>query len=225
MANIELIESKKGLLKKVAIPVAAIILFSTGYGFGSNGAKTELNGEKMKYEEVAKEIKSEKEDLKTYKATVKEIQAKIKTVNNDYAARKTEFDEAKKIADSIKGATGQLDTLSSNIESKKKEIGSLDKDIEAKKDELASIEGTIKVKKDAPKSLSAGTYTIGKDIPAGRYKATPVGGGSNLVTFDLEGIPDVNTILGSSGEPSYTFEAIDGYKLQTESAVKLTPIE
>lgn len=80
--------------------------------------------------------------------------------------------------------------------------------------------------KSTPKKLSAGKYTVGKDVDAGRYKVTPVGEGSNFVVYGGGDETDVtvNTILGQDGEPSYTFDCSNGDVIQTESTVKLTPV-
>jgi hypothetical protein len=229
MGNIELIESKKGLLKKVIIPAVAIILFSTGYGLGSSGAKTEINGEKVKYEEVTKEIKSAKEDLKTYQAKVVEIQTKIKSVQTEYAENKTEFDTAKKIADQKATITGQLASVESDLEAKKKESSTLDGEIKSKKKELAKVESAIIEKDEAPVKLPAGQFLVGKDIPEGRYKVLAIGRGSNFKVYDSDGSNVVNTIIYSGnpdfGVSEYVTVLSEGYIIDASSAFKYVPVD
>ncbi|QGQ48788.1 hypothetical protein E6W99_25895 [Metabacillus sediminilitoris] len=84
------------------------------------------------------------------------------------------------------------------------------------------MEGRLIETGEEPKILSAGQYIVGQDIPQGRYTVTPVGEGSN---FFVDGVGEVNTILGSYGEDSYTFFTVDGDVIQTEAKVKLTPVE
>ncbi|REB08895.1 hypothetical protein DVB69_06425 [Sporosarcina sp. BI001-red] len=87
------------------------------------------------------------------------------------------------------------------------------------------MEGKVQKAKGQPKMLNAGKYTVGRDLPEGRYIATPIGRGSNFIVYSSGGSLDVNTILGSYGEASYTFFADEGSSIETESQVKLTPIE
>jgi hypothetical protein len=232
MANLEFLGDKKNLLrKKVVIPVAisAVILLSIGFSMGNSSANTELNGQKMKHEEISKEIKSAKKDLKTYEVKVVEIQSKIKYVQTEYAENKTEFDAAKKIADEIDGTKGQLDTLNNDIETKKTESSSLDAEIKKKKDELAKIENVIVVKNEAPIRLPAGHFLVGKDIEPGRYKVVAVGQGSNFMVDDLEGNNVVNTIIYSSpedgGVTEYITDLNDGDTINAESPFKYIPVE
>ncbi|WP_235425141.1 hypothetical protein [Heyndrickxia ginsengihumi] len=117
----------------------------------------------------------------------------------------------------------KLADIKSNIDDANTELKSVNSKISSAKSELSSVNGQITAAKSAPKTLNAGHYIVGKDVPASRYKAVPVGDGSNFVVYD-SGDPVVNTILGSDGEPSYVFEATDGEEIQTESTVKLIPI-
>lgn len=70
--------------------------------------------------------------------------------------------------------------------------------------------------------MPAGYYTEGQDVAHGRYKVTPIREGFNFIVNDGE---TVNTILGSYGEASYTFNVDDGDTIRTEASVTLTPLE
>ncbi|PKH10156.1 hypothetical protein CXF70_11425 [Planomicrobium sp. MB-3u-38] len=84
----------------------------------------------------------------------------------------------------------------------------------------------IKEKDEEPIQLSAGTFIVGQDVPPGRYKAEPVGRGSNFQTYDDSGSIDVNTILGGTyGEAEYIFYVFDGYIIENHSTATLTPVE
>jgi hypothetical protein len=47
--------------------------------------------------------------------------------------------------------------------------------------------------------LYSGTWTVGEDIAAGRYKASTPSGAGNFVVYDNSGLPGTNEILGSGG--------------------------
>nr|WP_263326945.1 hypothetical protein [Neobacillus sp. Marseille-Q6967] len=229
MASLDFVLNKKVFLKKVAIVAVAVIIFvSSGYGIGLNSAKTEINGEKLKYEEVVKEIEDAKKDIDTYEAKVKEIQSKIKSVNNEYAQRKTEFDEALKIFEQKDTIAAEVTKLSGEVESKKGEIATLDTSIQSKKNEIASLDQVIKEKKEAPIQLPAGQFVVGKDIPAGRYKVLPVGRGANFFVYDSNGNNVVNTIIYSNsdfGVSEYITLLSDGYIIDAHSSFKYVPVE
>jgi hypothetical protein len=78
----------------------------------------------------------------------------------------------------------------------------------------------------APVTLYAGTWTVGQDLGAGRYVATPGAGQSGNFIIDNEG---VNEILGGSsstgGVPNVTFTVNNGDVIEISGLgqVKLTP--
>ncbi|MBA4537828.1 hypothetical protein H1Z61_11970 [Bacillus aquiflavi] len=83
-------------------------------------------------------------------------------------------------------------------------------------------------KEEEPRTFSAGQYIVGKDFPEGRYKAVPVGEGSNFQVFNgSSGIATVNTILGSGrySEKEYVFFTSNGDIMETQATVQLIPIE
>jgi hypothetical protein len=95
-------------------------------------------------------------------------------------------------------------------------------ELDAVNEKLASATGQLQKAESQPITLNAGTYTVGQDVPAGRYTVTPVDEGSNFFVYGSSGYADVNTILGSWGEESYTFYTSAGDSIQTEAKVKLT---
>jgi exonuclease VII large subunit len=192
--------------KSIAIySVSSIVLLLIGSAIGSSGAQTTLNGKKMDAETLEKQINQLKTELNDLKEKNKEAFDIV--ANKDKA--KTELDKLQKELASTKS---QLDNANSQLADKQKE--------------LAVLSGQIQEAKSAPKTLQAGFYVVGSDIPAGRYKATPIGSGSNFIVYDGE-MPVVNTILGNDGlgVPSYTFDCKDGEKIQTEAPVQLTPLQ
>lgn len=77
------------------------------------------------------------------------------------------------------------------------------------------------------RTLEAGEYVVGKDIAAGRYKATPTGQGGDFFVRSSSGLPIVNTTLSSAigGDKYAIFSCSRGYKIKTQEAVKITPVE
>lgn len=206
--------------KKFWLKVAAgFILFSIVYGMGSSAAKVELEDTKVKYDELVYEIQT-KEDL------LSDVEKDLTDLQEDVKKHKSDYEKAMEVVANKQAIESEIATLTKDVDSKKAEITELDKTITTKKGELASIEGSIKAKKDAPKNLSAGTYIVGVDVPASRYKAVPLGNGSNFVVYSASGNLEVNTILGkgSFDEPEYIFFADEGDVIETHSSVQLIPV-
>jgi hypothetical protein len=201
------LKSKK-LWKTVAIIVGLLI----SYGIGSSGAEVTLEKEKVNYEELIKKIESAKVELKKEQANLD--------------SKKKEVSEALALVNKKESLTLEVQKLEGELKSKKDEVTSLNNDIQSKKTELEKLTNIVKTKKEEPKVFSAGQYIVGKDFPAGRYKAVPVGEGSNFIVFDKnDGTAKVNTILGTFGEPEYVFFCSDGDIMETHAKVKLIPVE
>ena len=72
--------------------------------------------------------------------------------------------------------------------------------------------------------IPPGMYTVGKDIPAGRYKIH--GGSSNFFVYSSSGSLEVNIILGGRyGVEEYLYTFKSGDEVEARSSFKLTPIE
>jgi SMC interacting uncharacterized protein involved in chromosome segregation len=199
-------------LKRIAIYTAiALLVFFIGSGIGSAGAEITLNEKKVDAIALDEEISRLKKEI-----------ARLETELNDL---KTKNKEAFDIVANKDKAKAEFDQLQKDLASAKSELENLNAQISEKQKELSKLTGQVQVAKTAPKKLQAGYYTVGKDIPAGRYQAVPVGQGSNFVVRDEAGSLVVNTILGEIGVPSYTFECMDGYMIQTEAPVKLIPLQ
>jgi|SRR5690625_3473576 len=201
--------------KKVWYIVLAIILMGAFYGIGLNGAKAEVNGAKLKHEDIVKEIDTASSELD-------EIQDQIKEAQGELDDKKDEFDEAQNVLDQKKDTQDELSSIESDLKDKKKEVKDLKSDIKEKSKELEKITSGIIEKEEEPIVLGAGQYIVGSDVPEGRYKAVPVGRGSN---FFVRGAGSVNTILGDSGQADYTFFTVDGDEIDTRAEVKLIPVE
>lgn len=194
----------KKILKYAGIIVGAFLIFFIGAGIGSSGAKTELDNKKMDATQIQNKINSLKKDLSEQQDKNKEVFAMI--------------DKKDKVEQ-------ELNDVQSKLSDAKEKLDDIQSQVNEKKDELTKLTGQVQKAKGQPKILQAGQYTVGKDIPEGRYKVTPVGEGSNFFVYDESGEAVVNTILGADEQPSYTFATSEGDVIQTEATVKLTPVE
>jgi hypothetical protein len=197
--------------------IGVLVVLSIFHGIGASGAKVELNDKKVTLEELTAAIESKEKE-------VKDIQAKLDDINTQYKEKESEFTEALEVVNNKKTIEGEISELKYQVDKRKMEITTLDETLKTKNTELASVEGKIKEKKEAPKTLSAGTFTVGVDIPSGRYKAVPNGGTGN---FFVNSGAKVNTILGKGGfgEPEYIFNADDGDVIEITTSVKFIPVE
>ena len=214
------LEKQKGKKVGVAIWLTAasvLILLCLSYFIGMNGAKVELENEKAGYDELIAEIDSKEYELE-------KIQAKIDESDEQFKAKEAEYKEALKTIEYKNTVESEIGELNKQIESKKGEIGTLEETIKAKNAELASVEGKIKEKKEAPKVLSAGFFTVGKDIPEGRYKVVPNGGSGNF--FVNDGM-SVNIMIGRGEfyEEEYVFTAYEGDVIELTTSAKFIPVE
>jgi Skp family chaperone for outer membrane proteins len=183
---------------------ALIIALLVAWGYGRGTATVELNKEKVDFVKMDKRLSEIKKEIKTYEH---------------------KLDNKKQEVNEAMNALKQRDQLQAEIEKLQSDLSNMKAEADNKRSELQKLTGEIKTRKSQPKVFNAGQYVIGKDLPAGRYKAVPVGQGSNFIVYDKNGIPKVNTILGQFGEKEYVFFCSDGDTMQTESTVKLIPLE
>lgn len=187
-----------------------ILLFACTISYGV--------GRKLQLDDIAIEEMSKKntelikltEELDSVKLELKN-QEEILNQLNEYKANK----ETK---------NAEIAQLDKDIATKSETVTALDNDIQTKTSELDNLKNAIKKTGEAPKVLTAGYYTVGSDIPAGRYIVT---GDSNFVVRTSSGRLKVNTILGGGnwGEESYTCYLDVGDILELSSRDTFTPIE
>lgn len=183
---------------------ALIIALLVSWGLGRGLATVELNDQKADFIKMEEELNKIKKELKAY--------------DHKLDNRKQEVKE-------IMDALERKDELKAEIDKLQLDLFNLKTEVNNKKDELQKLTGEIKTQKTQPKIFSAGQYVVGKDLSAGRYKAVPVGQGSNFIIYDKNGLATVNTILGEFGEPEYIFFTKEGDVMETHSKVKLIPLE
>ncbi|SDZ78567.1 hypothetical protein SAMN05421743_101193 [Thalassobacillus cyri] len=241
---------KKLLKSKAAqvtfVSIAVVIISSIFYAVGTTQAKGEFEdskvtlselltkigeaeGELVKLEEEVKQAVEEQEEKMTEtEEEIRDTEKKLDKVKADYKKEKETYNEAVKVI-------AERDTAEQELSTFQTEIGEFDATIKAKKKEVSNLKNEIErltniivETGEAPKEFAAGQYLVGQDFPEGRYKAVPVGEGSNFVIFNgSSGLADVNTILGdgSFGETEYIFWTSDGDMMETAARVKLIPLK
>jgi hypothetical protein len=145
------------------------------------------------------------------------MQSKISKVESELSSRQSE-------KEALDDYTKNKDSLDSELSASQQKLDDLNKKASDAQKELNSLNNSVQKAKGAPKLLGAGHYTVGKDIPEGRYS---VSGSSNFTVYDSIGDLTVNTILGNSsiGVGSYTCDLSEGDTIQTESKTTFTPIQ
>lgn len=225
---------KKKQGKNLAI-IGIVALFASGLIMSqiqnAEAEKTKVKGKTVTYKQLNKKISEDKKTKKAlsdqidqFQSNKNDLDSQISDLQNKHKDVMNAIKNKEKLKQQISDEKNDLDNVKSEISESKSKLDVINSKISSAKDALAQASGQVQQAKSAPKTLSAGKYTVGSDVPAGRYKAVPVGEGSNFIVFD-DGDPVVNTILGSGGESSYTFEATSGERIQTESAVKLIPLK
>ena len=116
-----------------------------------------------------------------------------------------------------------LRQVKSDLEDHNREIEQLKTDINNKEKKLQELEQGIVLKEKEPKTLSAGQFTVGKDIEAGRYRITTPTRGNYFVN---EG-SGANVMLGKGSyyEPEYILYLSDGDNIEQHMSVKYESIE
>ncbi|WP_028983291.1 hypothetical protein [Sporolactobacillus terrae] len=226
---------KKGQYLAIASVVA---LFASGFIItgitNSHAQQTKIDNKVVTYKALNKDIAklskkkdSLTDDLNQLSSDKTSLNNQITDLQNKNKDVLTAIKNKKQLKDQVTEAKDNLTSVKSDISDAKDQLDSLNGKIDTAKTALAQAKGEVTKAKSAPKTLGAGKYTVGNDIKAGRYKVTPVGRGSNFFVFGGGDETDVivNTILGSDGEPSYTFETSYGDVIQTEATVKLTPLQ
>jgi cell division protein FtsL len=213
-------KSWKFWAKTVGILFLVVII----YTWGSASAKVEMEDEKLSLQDLNQKIDDRKKQIKDFDEELKVIAADVEKIKGEYESQKTKIDEAMEVMKNKEKIESEIVSLQSDIDTKKGEISNLDETIKVKSNELSSLQGKIEASGDEPVTLPAGFFTVGKDIPASRYKAVATGESGN---FFVNGGAKVNIILGTDGfgQSEYVFEAVEGDEFESTMGIKFTPIE
>lgn len=209
---------------------AALVLILTAFMIGSYMSTTSLNGEKLKYEEIQAEVEKVEKRLTQKQSEGKDLDKDLERLHEKKEETNEQLKALDKERSEAEALVAEKDTLQADIkkleESKKSKDSVLDevlKEIDTKKEELATVTGKIIELKEEPKTLPAGFFTVGKDIPAARYKVTPNGNGN----FFVNGGAKVNVMIGSGSfyESEYVFEAVEGDEIELTTSAHFTPVQ
>ncbi|KGP91778.1 hypothetical protein N780_15460 [Pontibacillus chungwhensis BH030062] len=207
-----------------------IVIFILAFFIGSSSMATIIDGEKLKYEGLVEKSKSIDEEISKKQQETIDLQDQLDQLNEEHGSTKEKINNLKKelgealaLIKEKEIITQEINELTTQEETKTKKIQELDGSIEAKEKELAVVSGKIIELKDKPKTLSAGFFTVGKDIPASRYKVTPNGNGNFFVNEGAK----VNIMLGRGDfyESEYVFQAEEGDVIELTLSATFTPIQ
>jgi septal ring factor EnvC (AmiA/AmiB activator) len=241
MSGLKLEEKKVEFLsfiKKYKILIfsaAAIIFFLIAFNMGISAATVDLEEEKVTYDKLVSRIADKEVELDSKNKSLEDLEKKILTKAEELTSVRKRVDEnqdiieeASAIVNDKENILKDISDIRSQISSKQNELDKLTSDIKAKETELARVTGQIQETEEAPKQLSAGQFLVGKDIPEGRYKVTPIGRGSNFVVYDSSGSLVTNTILSSipnHGVSEYVTFLSDGEIIDSSTPAKYTPVK
>ncbi|WP_431803780.1 hypothetical protein [Halobacillus andaensis] len=233
-------------LKWTALTIALALSWGVFWGIGLASATSEVDGEKLAYEELVNKSAEQSTELKEIEGNLKHsqeeykevltliddknaLEEQMKTLTDDIETKEEENKKLieelqQQIKDKEKETGQEIDKFDSQLKEKNGELKQLEEDIQAKKDELKAVTGNVEEAKGEPVTLSAGFFDVGKDLPAGRYKVTPASGNGNF--FVNDGMK-VNILLGHDElfEEEYVFTADDGDVIELTLSATFTPIE
>lgn len=136
---------------------------------------------------------------------------------NNYKENKSNLEQ------SYQELSAKVTELETTVSSKQYKISELDNTISEKNTEIEKLKNVIVKTGEAPITIPAGDFTVGTDIPAGRYSAT---GSSNLFVYSASGRNKVNTILGKSfGVESYVCNLDNGDTVSARAKTTFTPVK
>lgn len=208
----------KNVKRNIFIVIAILAALFIGGGVGTYEAKAKLHGKEVDItglENEIKKLKSVREDAEEGKANAME----------DYQSVLDMIDQRDALKSDIVNAEAKLQAKEDDFEKVNGNYTKIKNQIKTKENLLKQLSMQVREKMDDPKTLGAGQYTVGVDLPVSRYKATNIGSGSNFVVHSASGDLKVNTILGADGSGDYTFYAEDGDTVITEEAVNLIPMK
>ncbi len=170
--------------------------------------------------------------LPTDEAATEEYAARLRE-EDDYVDLKADYDRMVSDTDELKKSVGDKKTqagdvtdydnakadLRAQIDEKSAELQTINGEIADKTARLADIDAKIAEKTASNISLSPGRYTVGKDIPAGRYNVVGTGA---FAAASSDGSNKYNTTLGST---PYEVSLNAGDRLKLGSTVLFTPVQ
>lgn len=206
---------------KMLISIISVLLLLglsgfIGYSLGQKQATIVLNDKKAHIDELTEHEKMLNEKIDSATSAHNEL---VDEVNAAYDEM-SEYEEATGDLDEVVAKKTKQENKITKLKDRNDELQA---EIDSKKKELASLTGTIKQVQAKPITLPGGNFTVGKDLPEGRYKISTTASSMNYFVNDGE----VNIILGTESgfaEPTYTLDLYKGDKIEQGSSVTYTKI-
>jgi len=180
---------------------------------------TDIDGEKVTFEELQDKISEKEDDLE-------EVENKIKSSEKDLNRIEKDLSDNKKKYDDLETLAKNEEDLKSEVKTKEDELEELEETLKETQEKFDTLQGDLVKMEDEPLKVNAGYFYFGSDIEPGRYIVKPQSGNSG--NFFVRGTNRVNIILGNDSErhlEEYTFEASDGDELETGLPIELYPAE
>ncbi len=147
-----------------------------------------------------------------------ELKARNESLNEELTALRSQLEEKKALTDSIADFDNSRASLRAQIEEKKNELDRLNNENSELQQQIGALNTQIEGQSGAILTLSAGQYTVGEDIPVGKFSITGTG---TFVSASSDGRSKYNSRLGSSPLEAI-LESSDRVKL--DSTTKFSPI-
>ncbi|WP_079478079.1 hypothetical protein [Halobacillus salinus] len=208
-----------------------VVIFVIAYFIGSFRMTALLDDEVLKYDELVAKAESKDKEIQGKERVVEDLQAEIDEMNGkkgqlgeQIESKQSELDEAVSIIESRDSISEEIVKLKDQRKAEDDELSKLKEQVSSKEKELALVTGKIIELQDKPKSLAAGFFTVGTDIPASRYKVTPNGDGNFFVNDGMK----VNVMIGRDDDfylSEYIFYAEEGDVIELTTPATFQPVQ
>ncbi|WP_143083172.1 hypothetical protein [Alteribacillus iranensis] len=140
--------------------------------------------------------------LKAANREYKQTDQRLKKIKGDY-------EEALKIAEEKQQLQQEIKKLKEEEKALKHRISTLNEEKKSQEEQLKLLQQKIELNKENTIYLPAGGFTVGSDIPPGKYIVKPHGGNGN---FLVNNGSKANIMLGERSESIY----LEEYMLEFE---------
>ncbi len=222
--NFSLFKKKWVYFSLIALILVAVSSVSA-HSVGFKKASVLLNDKKVTADEIDSEIKEMQNELESIEEKVEAMEGEKSSKQADLDGLQIRYEEVTGLISQKEDVQKEVDALVSQIEEKNGTLKKISGEVANKQNELDKLNKGILVKKKEPRTLVAGVFQAGKDIPPGRYKVEPASGFGN---YFVNGGSKVNIILGRGDDlflPEYVFELDEGDEIEATLSVKYTLVE
>ena len=202
------------------IGIITLVVLGVGVLIGQGTLRAEADGQAYTYEDLINKTDQAEKELKDLKDEYKSTEIKLNDSKESWQKYDDLFDELKDLKSSKNGMIKKKTELNVEIKELKEKIDGAKKELESLTSGISEAEGD-------PIVLSAGHYSIGDDLRAGRYKVTPTGGSGNFFVDSDVYEREVGVTLGSGqfSEDSFVFFAVPGDTIRLMTEAKFTPVQ